>query len=298
MDSNNYSSDNSLNDSSSSSDSTEYEQYEKKCFIPFSRFNPEPGFRPEDYGSGTDSSDSEDIENKRLDKLMSDLRDKELSELRELILQTLVSKSVKNILMLQRENGWNDKDSLWYKFHEFEKYFENDSWVPGSEENHDGPPCHICQKIIISHFIPVDLNNVTYWYCHEDMVEDKVEETRPKKVAKKFGLLQCVYCFNFFHRWKCSLSMNKKSYINKMLDRSWACASCVPVFIPRAKNKAKKVNKQDKDKNKVLLEYLRKIFTELYKIGFNMNMNVFVNDEYIDLLIEKVDNVLELYDNG
>jgi hypothetical protein len=266
---------------------------------PFSRFNPEPGFNPEDYGSGSDTlSDLEEmrlniLESKRLD----DLEDIRFSELREFIHYTLETKSVNNILMLERGNGWNDEDSLWCKFHKYSNTFENDTWVPGSAGNQDGPPCHICQKDIISHFIPVNQNNVTYWYCHDDNVTDKVDERYDKKVAKKFGLLQCVYCFNFFHRWKCSLSMNKKSYINKMFDRSWACATCVPVFISRAKNKARKVNKLE-EKKKLLLEFLRKVFTELYNIGFNMNMNNFVSNDYIEMLVEKVDNVLELYDNG
>jgi hypothetical protein len=92
--------------------------------------------------------------------------------------------------------------------------------------------------------------------------------------------------------------MNKKSYISTILNRDWACPNCVPAFIPRAKNKARKVNEQDKEKNKLMLEYLRKIFKALYNIGFKMNINDFVSDDYIEMLIVKVDNVLELYDNG
>jgi len=43
---------------------------------------------------------------------------------------------------------------------------------------------------------------------------------------------QCSYCFNYFHRNDCSLTMSDRSFMKITASGAWACPTCVPEFIP------------------------------------------------------------------
>ena len=102
-------------------------------------------------------------------------------------------------------------------------------------ENYDddgnaGPLCHLCNKEILpdgdAHTTD-DIRFPVYW---------KADVSKCEKL-KDYGILQCCYCLNMFHRNKCSLSMSYESYIAVLKSRCWSCPRCVPVFVPRPKIK-------------------------------------------------------------
>lgn len=125
-----------------------------------------------------------------------------------------------------------------------------ESWGPDNENGNEiefGPTCKLCDKMIIADRKVLIFRGTSYWIFFEGEASEDED----------WGVLQCSYCFDFFHRNKCSLSMTNYSYFEAQKNRSWACPKCVPVFIPYVKTGIKKF-----DSN----HFLEKLFSLLSKI--------------------------------
>jgi hypothetical protein len=92
-----------------------------------------------------------------------------------------------------------------------------------------GPDCYRCNKEICPEAERCVVDDISYNLLWKDDIREKEE---CDKGELEVGVLQCVYCFNLFHRFNCSLSMSKSSYIKAKSTRQWACPNCVPEFIP------------------------------------------------------------------
>jgi hypothetical protein len=79
----------------------------------------------------------------------------------------------------------------------------------------------------------------------------------------EWGYLQCCYCFDFYHRHKCTLLMTDEQFIKKTVSRSWVCPSCVPEYVPFVK-KACKSTKSARNKCVSLDEILIAVLKYLY----------------------------------
>ena len=163
-----------------------------------------------------------------------------------------------------------DDDELYAKLR-----FEN--W---QEDDIMGPDCHLCGKEILplGEFIDQDDDQFDkfeiYWRGDTD---EKTEES---------GVLQCSYCFNYFHRHKCSLSMSDDSVLASYFKKSWACALCVPEFIPTPQTLLRCIfNNKDTDK------ILQKLFKILNK--FNKFNNMLIINSAIELISVKM---IEFFD--
>jgi hypothetical protein len=100
--------------------------------------------------------------------------------------------------------------------------FEDWDWDGECEE---GPKCGLCDKLIWFEGIDIVNKGTRYFvYFMNDFVDDRDRD--------HCGMLQCSYCFDFFHRRGCSLSMSDCSYMAVLKSRTWACPTCVPKFIP------------------------------------------------------------------
>jgi hypothetical protein len=96
-------------------------------------------------------------------------------------------------------------------------------------------------------------------------------------------MLQCSYCFDFFHRHACSLSMNNKSYFQALRNRTWACPVCVPIYVPQIlKKKVASVSLHD---------FLTKLFSLLNKICSSLNVNLDIDKlnsyKHMNLLVQE-----------
>ncbi|CAL8129809.1 unnamed protein product [Orchesella dallaii] len=80
-------------------------------------------------------------------------------------------------------------------------------WSSDEWENVDDPDCFLCG-------------------------EECLESTSFNRsfASQKLGFLQCSYCFNFFHRHNCILSLSDKMYYEYKCSRSWSCPTCIPEF--------------------------------------------------------------------
>jgi len=61
----------------------------------------------------------------------------------------------------------------------------------------------------------------------------------------KYGILQCSFCFNYFHRFRCSMPMSKSSYLSIKKTKLWSCPMCIPDFRPREVIQSKIVRTHD-----------------------------------------------------
>jgi len=146
-----------------------------------------------------------------------------------------------------------------------------------------GPDCHLCGEEIIPDDYLITINGDIYKVIWK-------EEVKEEEHSEEVGMLQCVFCFNFYHRHKCSLFLSHTSYFGKKLAKSWSCPTCIPVFVPTKKN-VQKISKS---------ELLVSIFKFVCKLAqkeecsFNVNL-----DDNLDVLkqIIKITNEFDL-DNG
>ena len=123
----------------------------------------------------------------------------------------------------------------------------------------DSPDCHLCGEEIIP--------NADFMYRDNQRFEAYWRDGftwGDHEANYLVGSLQCVYCFNYFHRHKCSLSMSDNSVITSYLNKSWACPLCVPEFIPAPQILMGCIfNTKDNDE---ILRKLFKIINQLKKI--------------------------------
>jgi hypothetical protein len=150
----------------------------------------------------------------------------------------------------------------------FSDYWDCDdvfNWDPNDKYSYMGPECKLCKKTIFTEGINIVHNNISYWiyfdYSHINVNENSCCDYGIWKSSRNqdyFGMLQCSYCFGFFHRNKCSLSLSHKSYYQALKSRTWACPICVPIFVPEV---LKQIELQIP-----LYDFLMKLFSLLSKV--------------------------------
>src|SRR5665811_1030650 len=90
----------------------------------------------------------------------------------------------------------------------------------------DPPDCHLCGEEIKPNGDFMFRNNQRFEvYWRNDFSWGDEDDKH------LLGGMQCIYCFNYFHRHKCSFSMSDDSVIASYIKKSWACALCVPLMI-------------------------------------------------------------------
>ena len=154
-----------------------------------------------------------------------------------------------NTILLQHGNASNlHRDLMEY----YEDVWEDQDNRGSIGWNPCGVTCSSCDKIAYPNLEMIVLEETRYFLIFE--------ESLPKVKCKENeleGFLQCVYCFNFYHRFGCTLSMSTQSYISCLLSRQWACPTCVPEF----KSKLKLVNVESDCDWKLLIEVFQQLLT-------------------------------------
>jgi hypothetical protein len=128
------------------------------------------------------------------------------------ILNVLLGVPQTNVVFIHGDR--TDKDNAIVK-----RFLTGETW--GHEEDL-GPTCGLCQKEVYSENEFIIAKGTRYFIYFEKDISFKDFE---------MGMLQCCFCFEFFHRHGCSLTMSDMSYINKIKSRDWACPLCVPSFV-------------------------------------------------------------------
>ncbi|CAL8112044.1 unnamed protein product [Orchesella dallaii] len=128
------------------------------------------------------------------------------------------------------------------------------------DENVEGPDCYLCGNEAMADQQLIEHENIMY------TVVFKKECTHFQYISKTFAahhkeFLQCVYCFNFFHRHKCILSMSDREYYELKCNKGWSCPTCVPEY------RVRKVILRKKTPNLTLnIEFLLLVFKAIYHL--------------------------------
>ena len=148
----------------------------------------------------------------------------------------------------------------------------------------EGPDCHICGKVIIPDDYRISINKEIYTVIWK-------EDVKKEENIKEVGILQCVFCLNFFHRHKCSLFLSHKSYLNKKISKSWSCAKCTPVFISKL-NPVQKCSK-----NELLVSVFKLMCKLADKTVRNFIVDLYDNRDVLKHIIQ-ISNEFNDFDNG
>lgn len=121
-----------------------------------------------------------------------------------------------------------------------------------------GPDCHFCGQVIVEIAFPFTYKGTKYTALFQDDLAGSPDDS---------GILQCVYCLNFFHKNKCNITCSDITFCNLFLSKDWACPNCVPDFISKLDTVL--MNKQDNYKKLMrklvkMLNPLRNQFDEMY----------------------------------
>lgn len=116
-------------------------------------------------------------------------------------------------------------------------------------ENETGPDCHLCGQEIYDLASIFTYKGTIYNFLFKDDISDSEGYTW------RDGMLQCIYCFNFFHKNNCNVSMSDYSYCKIFLSKNWACPTCVPIFKSKSFNTS--VFYKPIDFKKVLLKLVK-----------------------------------------
>lgn len=136
-----------------------------------------------------------------------------------------------------------------------------------------GPDCNICGQEVLDIAVHFMHNESTFTIYFEDDLD--LEDG-----SWNLGVLQCIYCFNFYHRNRCNITISDQSYLNIVRSKVWACPSCVPSFVSSIGSNVTNTTKGT-NYEKVLLK-LAKILNPLRQQSVEMiNMSQIV--EYIDV---------------
>ena len=138
-----------------------------------------------------------------------------------------------NTILFKHGNVSNLHEDL---MDDFEDVWVDQDNVGSIGWNPDGVTCSCCEKIAFPTVEMIVLEETRYFLIFEELIS-KVK----CKGNELEGFLQCVYCFNFYHRFGCTLSMSIQSYISCLLSRNYACPSCVPEYVPVAARKTQQV---------------------------------------------------------
>lgn len=150
------------------------------------------------------------------------------------------------------------------KYRELHNLLEGQIW---DDERLMGPECHLCGEDVYDYTNPITYkDSIIYIMFQDDLIED---------FCWKDGLLQCVYCFNYFHKNRCNLSMSAQSFFNCFLSKIWACPNCIPDF--ECKPKTVKPNKYLKLARRLIP--LRNQYDEMYSTIklFSKKYDLFMN---------------------
>lgn len=109
-----------------------------------------------------------------------------------------------------------DNDDYWY----FLKDLTDDV-----EECFYGPDCALCGRLAYPDEEIIEYNNQPFTFVFKKTTDQKTE-------GDLEGFLQCVYCFKYFHRYKCVFELSDNSYYHAKASKLWSCPSCVPIFTP------------------------------------------------------------------
>ena len=145
----------------------------------------------------------------------------------------------------------------------YNELYNNLEFQNWDDDNNIGPLCYMCDEEILpceDFLICGETRYAVLW--KNDVIDCGGKE--------EFGVLQCVFCFNYFHRKKCSLSMSDTSYLNVKNSKMWACAFCVPEF---------NLSKNNEKKPKISAdEFLVAVFKCLYQdVKYKPSNNVMPN---------------------
>lgn len=109
-------------------------------------------------------------------------------------------------------------------------YFDNfEDWDYWDDEGSLGPSCYLCNEVAFSPTQIVTVNGIVFKCA---FTNEPIPESMTVEISNCVGFLQCVFCFNIFHRHRCSVSMSDESYLNCLKSGTWSCPNCVPEFVP------------------------------------------------------------------
>jgi len=100
------------------------------------------------------------------------------------------------------------------------------------DDGNIGPYCHLCNEVICPDEERCVLEGIQYNISWEKDIREDKKDCGNRKDDLEVGILQCCFCFNVFHRFNCSLTMSKTSYLNLKRTRQWSCPLCVKEFVP------------------------------------------------------------------
>jgi len=253
---------------------------------------------PEDTAN-TDTMDSDDsLELDSDDSWESDvdMEGEEESEEEKMFLepQEIIALATNDTRVLIID-GRRDDDTLCNFRKHYEDYEDNVIWEcwksyreedlpPDYDEPKTGPDCHLCGEEIVPDDERITINGDYFTLIWR-------EDVKREEDIKEVGILQCVYCFNFYHRHKCSLLLSHASYLSKKLSKTWSCANCVPVFKP----KSKMILQKSYDKSLIkIFKFTCKYFDKnVCNIVVDFNLKVDVLNQFIHRISE-----FGVFDNG
>lgn len=168
-------------------------------------------------------------------------------------------------------------------FYNLIKYDYVDNWSRWEENKtgelrHEqfGPDCHLCGEMISPDENIFSIYDNYYSIIWKDSAKEQDND-------ESVGFLQCVYCFNFYHRHKCSLSMTTEKYLDRKQSKSWCCVECAPIFYPMSKRIFAHKNRFSAkySENKLLINIFKFVYKFVNKnecnviVDFNVQLDVF-----------------------
>lgn len=152
------------------------------------------------------------------------------------------------------------------------------------DEETEGPECHLCKKNMFSVEQKMIYKNQTYTLISTgDLIDNKWTDM----------ILQCSYCFNFYHRLRCNLSMSEVSYMKAIRTRGWSCPTCVPEFHPIRKIEIFRQKKTPHTSKDILLIF----FKLLHKLNVKC-VTICEFDKFCESIILYISNSDPFYDFG
>lgn len=158
------------------------------------------------------------------------------------------------------------------------------------DEDALGPDCHLCGQSSVDVLYTITVNDVTICVIFKESLEGEANNWNIKEEDRwKIGTLQCSYCFNFFHKNRCNISMSNDSYFNLRESNSWACPCCVPIFVSTSpRENTKNINYHN------LLRKLAKILSPL----INQSVNNCFDTQMVDQVHDFFISMFEIYGIG
>lgn len=132
----------------------------------------------------------------------------------------------------------------------------------------NGPDCALCGRLAFPDEDIIEYNKQHFTLVYKKTADQKTE-------GDLEGFLRCVYCFKYFHRYKCIFELSDNSYYQVKACKSWSCPGCVPIFTPQCEK-----GKIPKPSIKCFVNFktIVLLFKALYHLG---NFLTFDNSLYI-----------------